>query len=431
MNIIDLFLNFNFIIPVVFTLCYFYQFVYIVIGLLKKYVPLEAKANHKYAVVISARNEANVIGNLITSIKEQKYPQELIDILVVADNCTDNTAQVARDSGATVYERFDDKLVGKGYALDWLFQQLKKDMPDNDYEAYIVFDADNVVDPNFVTEMNKSFDNGYRILTSYRNSKNYSQNWISAGYSLWFIREARFLNNPRTNLGTSCAISGTGFLVSAEIIKKNGGWIHHLLTEDIEFSVDSVLHGETIGYCEKAIVYDEQPVTFYQSYLQRLRWSKGFYQVFMKYGGKLLKGMLKGDYSCYDLLMVISPASILTIASTILNAIAIPFSLIFDPEKFVELLMALGGTIVSIYTMFFFVGVITTITEFKQIHCPLIKKILYTFTFPLFMLTYIPISVIALFKKVKWDPIKHSVSKSVSDICAEDHAEVSKESIKA
>ena len=418
----NLVVYFNFIISILFTMCYFYQFVYVFVGLVKKAPQLTAKRNHRYAVVISARNEANMIENLISSIKNQNYPSELIDTFVVADNCTDNTAEVARSCGAIVYERFNQQLVGKGYALDWLFKNIKEDMPDNDYEAYIVFDADNIVDPNFVAEMNKAFDNGYRVLTSYRNSKNYSENWISAGYSLWFLREAKFLNNSRMNLGTSCAISGTGFLVSADIIKKNDGWIHHLLTEDIEFTVDSVIHGEIIGYCEKAVLYDEQPVTLYQSYLQRLRWSKGFYQVFGKYGAKLFTGMLKGSFSCYDMLMTVSPAMLLTLASTVINLVAIVLGIIGDQHHLPMLFTALGQTLFGFYGMFFMLGVITTITERKQIHCSPIKKILYTFTFPLFMLTYIPISVIALFKKVEWKPISHSVSKTLSDICP-DHPE--------
>lgn len=408
--------HFNFIISILFTICYFYQFIFVLVGLIKKTPPLTAKKNHRYAVVISARNEANMIENLISSIKNQNYPSELIDTFVVADNCTDNTAEVARNCGAFVYERFNNQLVGKGYALDWLFKQLEHDMPGNNYEAYIVFDADNIVDPNFVLEMNKAFDSGYRVLTSYRNSKNYGANWISAGYSLWFLREAKFLNNSRMCLGTSCAISGTGFLVSAEIIKENGGWIHHLLTEDIEFTVDSIIHGEIIGYCEKAVLYDEQPVKFRQSYIQRLRWSKGFYQVFGKYGAKLCAGMFKGSFSCYDMLMTVSPAMLLTLASTVINIIAIIAGIIGDQQHLPMLFIALRDTLLSFYAMFFALGVITTITESKRIHCSLFKKIIYTVTFPLFMLTYIPISVIALFKKVKWEPIQHSVSKSFDDI---------------
>ena len=267
--------------------------------------------------------------------------------------------------------------------------------------------------------MNKMFDNGYRIITSYRNSKNYGQNWITAGYSLWFLREAKFLNNPRMKLKTSCAISGTGFLVSADIIRNNGGWIHHLLTEDIEFTVHSIINGEKIGYCENAVLYDEQPSTFHQSYLQRLRWSKGFYQVLRNYGKNLLSGIFKRSFSCYDLLMTIMPAMLLTLISTVMNVIAIPVGIISKSVYLPTLLKTLGETFSSFYMVFFLLGAITTITEWKQIHCSSLKKILYAFTFPIFMATYIPISIISLFKKVKWEPIKHTVAKTPSEICAE------------
>ncbi len=407
----------NFIISLVFTLCYLYQGIYVIIGLLKSKQVSPARKNHSYGIVISARNEAGVIGNLIQSIKGQTYPAELIDIYVVADNCTDNTAEVARQFGANVYERFNNQLVGKGYALDWLFRQIKDNHCEKKYDAYIIFDADNVIAPTFVEEMNKVYDQGYRIITSYRNSKNYGNNWISAGYSLWFLREAKFLNNPRMRIGSSCAVSGTGFLVDADIFEKNGGWVHHLLTEDIEFTTDCIVNGEKIGYCEKAVLYDEQPEKFYQSYIQRLRWSKGFYQVFGKYGLKLIKGIFKGNFSCYDMLMTLMPAMLLTLFSSILNAIAVPVCILTRSIYTFSLLKTLVQTFLSFYGIFFVLGAITTITERKQIHCSLWKKVLYMFTFPIFMLTYVPISVIALFKRVKWEPIKHSVHTTVDEIC--------------
>ena len=119
--------------------------------------------------------------------------------------------------------------------------------------------------------MNKVFDSGYKVVTSYRNSKNYDTNWITAGYSLQFIREAKYLNNPRMMIKTSCAVSGTGYLVDSSIIKKNHGWKCNLLTEDIEFTVTNILDGEKVGYCEDAMFYDEQPTTFKQSWNQRMR----------------------------------------------------------------------------------------------------------------------------------------------------------------
>ncbi len=413
---------FNCIISVVFTLCYAYQFFYIFVGLLKKPLEFIAKKQHRFAVVVSARNESSVIGNLIQSIKSQNYPSELVDVFVIADNCTDNTAEVARNAGAIVYERFNKQQVGKGYALDWMFKIIQTDHADKNYEGYIIFDADNILDPNYIKEMNKVFDNGYRIITSYRNSKNYDTNWITAGYSLWFLREARYLNNARMQLGTSCAISGTGFLVSAEVIRENGGWIHHLLTEDIEFTTDSIIKGEKIGYCANAVLYDEQPTLFSQSYTQRLRWAKGFYQVFKNYGAKLVKGAFKGSFSCFDMFMTISPAMLLTLISIAINIVAIPVGLINQSPDLPLLVKTLAQTLMNFYGMFLLLGTITAVTEWNQIHCSKGKKILYLFTFPLFMLTYVPIAIVALFRKVEWKPINHSVSKSLTEICGEQKA---------
>ena len=409
----------NFMISVLFTICYAYQFFYVFVGLKSRGKKYTHEKEHRYAVVVSARNESGVIGNLIGSIKNQNYPEELIDVYVIADNCTDNTAEVAKNAGAYVFERFNKVQVGKGYALDWFFKRLEDENKDKLYDAYIVFDADNIVDTEFVREMNKVFDNGYRIITSYRNSKNYGENWITAGYSLWFLREARYLNNARMQLGTSCAISGTGFLVSSEIIRENGGWIHHLLTEDIEFTTDSIIHGEKIGYCADAVLYDEQPTTFKQSCRQRMRWAKGFYQVFGKYGKKLFCGMLKGNFSCYDMLMTLMPSMLLTLISISVNLIAIPFGMANHSSELPMLLKTIFETIMGFYAMFFVMGAITVTTEWKKIYCSNVRKVLFLFTFPVFMLTYIPISLVALFCKVEWKPITHNVSKTLQEICCE------------
>ena len=147
-------------------------------------------------------------------------------------------------------------------------------MPD----AFIVFDSDNIVDSNYVSEINKTFNNGYQVITSYRNTKNYGDNWISSGYSLWFLREAMYLNQPRWKIGSSCGVSGTGFLFSSKVLEECGGWNFHLLTEDIEFTADCIVNNRKIGYCPKAIFYDEQPTSFKQSVTQRLRWSKAIYK---------------------------------------------------------------------------------------------------------------------------------------------------------
>ena len=213
-------------IGLIFTLCYTYQFFYVFLAFVfrpRKYP--ECEQNKRYAVLIAARNEEKVIPELLKSIRRQTYPAELIDIYVIADNCDekDRTAAVSRELGAIVYERHNKELIGKGYALQMLLNNIKAEKGLRAYDAYLVFDADNVLRDNYFEEINKAYCAGNRILTSYRNSKNYGANWISAGYALWFLRESKHLNNPRSILHTSAAISGTGFLVDSDIIAKNGG----------------------------------------------------------------------------------------------------------------------------------------------------------------------------------------------------------------
>lgn len=412
--------NLNIMLMIFFTICYSYQFFYAFYALRRKPNEYKATKFHTYAAIISARNESAVIGNLINSIKKQNYPQELVDVYVVADNCTDNTADIARKAGAIVYERNNLKKCGKGYALDYIFNIIHSGENKDKYDGYMIFDADNLLDSNYILEMNKVFDNGYRVITSYRNSKNFDTNWISSGYSLWFLREARYINNVRMMLGTSCAISGTGFLIDSDVIKKNNGWKHHLLTEDIEFTVDMIINGEKIGYCDKAVIYDEQPTTFEQSWIQRLRWSKGFYQVFANYGHKLFKGMFRknGGFSCYDLMMTIAPAAIVSILGVIGNALVLIYGLLNleNPHILTSGLLGLGGFVLNFYFILLFFGTLTVITERKNIHCKTSKKILYLFTFPLFVFTYIPISIVALVRKVNWQPIAHTVTKSIEDV---------------
>ena len=290
----------NEVIGVLFFLFYLHQFIYIPISLFKKPRTYpETDQTKRYAVLIAARDEEACLPKLLESIARQTYPADQIDVYVGADNCTDATARLAREMGATVYERLDTTTIGKGYVLDFILQNIKAEKGSMDcYDAYFVFDADNILTPDYVEQMDRCYCAGNRIITSYRNSKNFDKNWISAGQALWFIREAHGLNNARSIIGSSAALSGTGFLVAGDIFEKNDGWKCTLLIEDIEFTTEQVLAGEKIGYCNSAMFYDEQPTKFSQSWRQRVRWSKGFFQVFRVHYPKLFCGIFHGSYSC-------------------------------------------------------------------------------------------------------------------------------------
>ena len=398
----------NVVLMFAFLLCYAYQFAYIPLAHLLRAKPHKKAALHRFAVLICARNEQTVICDLIDSLHAQTYPQDKLKIFVMADNCTDATACVARGAGATVYERFDTAHVGKGYALDALLRNIARDEPEG-FDGYFVFDADNLLRPDYVERMNETFSDG-NIITSYRNSKNYGDNWISAGYGLWFLRESKYLNHARTLLGTSCAVSGTGFLFSRRVLEEqDGGWPFHLLIEDIEFSVSHILDGYKIALCPEAELFDEQPVTFRQSWRQRMRWSKGYLQVLQQYGGKLLAGIFKGSFSCYDMSMNILPAFVLSVLSTVSNLSLLTLQ-IANGAGTAEATLAILQMLGSMYLTLFVIGAITTATQWKKLHTTAWKKVLYAFTFPVFMFTYLPISIAALFAKVEWKPITHSVT---------------------
>lgn len=394
------------LIAVLFFLCYFYQFVYIPVSWRRqKEKPILSRCN-RYAVLICARNEETVIGDLLDSIRAQTYPGALIHPFVMADNCTDRTAAVAAAHGATVYCRANKTLIGKGYALEALLAAIREDYPSG-FDGYFVFDADNLLSEDYIERMHETFSQGYEIVTSYRNSKNYADNWISAGYALWFLRESQYLNRARMKLGTSCAVSGTGFLFSRSILEELEGWPFHLLTEDIEFSVHEILHGRRIGYCEKAVFYDEQPTSFRQSWRQRTRWSKGYLQVFGKYGVNLLRGIFCGSFAAFDMSMNIMPAFFLSVAGLISEVLILILSILQGgaAAALPSLLRIFG----SMYGTLFLLGAITTATEWKRIHATSADKVKAVLTFPIFMFTYLPIAISAIFAKAEWKPIVHTV----------------------
>ena len=411
----SLLFNIPLFISLVFIICYFYQLVYMPIAILKKDRPLKEPVPHRFAILISARNEKNVLGDLLDSIRAQTYPQELMQVFVIADNCTDNTAEIARAHGAVVYERFNKEQIGKGYALDALLGHIREDYPDA-FDGYIVFDADNILMSDFVERMNETISSGYEIVTSYRNSKNFGANWISGSCALMYLRECQILNRARMKIGTSSSVQGTGYYFSHAVMERNNGWPFYLLTEDAEFTFESILQDYAIGYCEKAELFDEQPVTFKQSWTQRSRWVRGYVQVLKKYTIRLFGKILRGSFSALDMFLTIAPAAILTGAMLLVVLIRFVICLIYNLGlgkyglTLLELLVAVTG-------LLFMIGLIITISEWDKIHTTTAKKIKAVFAFPIFMLTFIPVTVHALIAKPEWKPIEHTFT--AADLLAE------------
>ena len=409
MLIYDVLKAFNVIFGILFLLCYAYQFFYIALGTFVKPIKYSrAKRQRAFAFIIPARNEENVIPQLCDSIRGQNYPSELIDVFVVADNCTDNTASVAREQGAFVFERRDTARVGKGYALGFVLDAIEKSIGLDSYDGFFVVDADNILDKDYVRRMNDCIDAGNGVVMCYRNSKNYADNHISAGYSRWFLRASRHLNLPRQYLGLSAEITGTGFFVSSDLLRRFGGWRWHCLVEDIEFTVNCLLCGEHIAFCYDAIVYDEQPTSLSQSVRQRIRWCRGYFQVARKYGVRLLRGLFRGGgFSFFDMTMSLLPAFLIGTIGVSVNFVLSVVILIFYSKLWRSLLMLLFTCAVAVYVLLLTVGILSGICEWGRIKAQRGRVILYFLTFPFFVLAFIPISLVSLFGKADWKPISH------------------------
>ena len=376
--------------------------------------------NHRFAVIISARNEENVIGHLIASLMRQNYPRECFDVYVVADNCTDATAQTSRDAGAIVYERFDEAHKGKGFALKWIFDIILAQRPD-DYDAFCIFDADNLVDPNYLAAMNRQLCCGQDMAQGYRDIKNPGDTWVSGSYAIYFWCLSRFYLRARDNAGLSCLASGTGFMFRSDLIRQEG-WNTSTITEDSEFSIQQILKGRKIVFAEDAIFYDEQPTKFKQSMRQRYRWAVGNVQCLILYLPQIFKkGRTNnvGRFALTDLViyLIAMPGTGLVVINLILTLL---MGWIVD-SSWVEILLQAVVPILCSLGIMFIHGIITVLMEKKDLRT-VVKGL---FGWPIFLYTWMYINLSAiLYRDTTWKPIAHTKSVSIESMAAENQGEI-------
>lgn len=393
------------------TIYWLYQLVVSLCSLVKlKDKPIIEDKQNRFMAIIPAHNEEKVVGNLIASLKKQNYPKELYDIYVIADNCTDNTAKVAKEAGAIVYERFDEEHKTKGYALNWfLKQKIEENAP---YDAFCIFDADNIVDENFIKNMNKKLCQGEEVVQGYRDIKNPTDSWITAGYAIFYWTMNRFYHLARYNLGLSPLINGTGFMVKFDIIKPTG-WDTNTLTEDIEFSLKTIISGKKLGWATDAIVYDEQPVGFKQSWSQRSRWTVGHIQCLKEYTIPLAvavkehKTLMNFDGLLYMIGSI--PMFVLTIILLILNFVMYFSNGMSTLDLFINCLRYLLPT----FLLPIITAIMIMILDKKPIR-PMIKGLAL---YPLFLGSWLLINFKCLFKKqTKWEKIEHVRDIKINEV---------------
>lgn len=378
---------------------YLAYFLILACGIFKKDKnKISNKKKNNFAVLIAARNEELVIGNLVKSLKKQKYPKENYEIFVIVNNCTDNTKKVALEAGASIIE-CTEKVKSKGEVLKFAFNKLKDN---KEIDAYVIFDADNLVHSDFLNSMNDMINSGYSVAQGFRDTKNISDNWLSSSYAMLYYIQSLFINKARYNLGKSSFLNGTGFMVKKEVIDKYG-FDPITLTEDIEFTAMCAVNGEKIAFASKAITYDEQVVNFKDSLKQRKRWSLGAMQCLRNYGTTLIKkGIKEKRLECFDIVLFYFSV-ILQVITTLISFIYLIFMLCNSLNDTTTLITAL-----TLFLITFILGVTFRAIIMKKLGKGIKENIGGILLFDLFLLTWVPINFICLFiKDASWDQIKH------------------------
>ncbi len=403
------------VIGAIFSLYSVYFFVLGMCGVKKKKDLPAAPPSTRFAILIAARNEETVIGQLVDSLRAQHYPKGLVDIYVAPNNCTDNTRGVAVEHGARIFQP-QGVITGKGQVLTQAVDML---LASQRYDALCVFDADNLVHPDFLQKMNNARARGMKVVQGFRDSKNPTDTAVSTCYSVCYWILSKFYNAGRDALGLSALINGSGFMIDCSLLQRLGGWHTHTMTEDYEFSAQCLLAGEKVHYVPSAVIYDEQPLTFKQSWKQRRRWSTGSVQGMETHLSSLIEmGLRERRWVYFDLaLTYMYPiiqliSTVTTIASAVLLAIRIVRFDLMPPSLALALV---GAGIIG----FFLLCIILSYNMVRVYRRGRATDgaVRGAFYFGFFLITWVPINLISIFKKKKtWDPIHHTSAATVQDL---------------
>jgi len=301
-----------------------------------------------FAILIPAHNEAAVIASAVTSVLAMDYPHDRFSVFVVADNCADVTAALAREAGAMVYERHDEQAKAKGYALRWLLERLNAE--GRIFDAYVVVDADSRLSSRFLREMAAALASGALVAQAQYRVLNGDASWIAGLRAVAFALFNHLRPLGRMRLGWSAGLKGNGMCFRREIFERFG-WGSYSLAEDVEYHLELVAAGIHVWYVPEAVVEAEMPVTLGQARSQQARWERGRLDIARGRMRPLLRGFLRDrDLARIDAAMeiMLPPLSIL------LGAIVVALTLALVLRALPA--VALGVALLLLFSLHVFVG---------------------------------------------------------------------------
>ena len=222
-----------------------------------------------FAVLVPAHNEELLIGKTLHSLAQLDYPADRYAVHIIADNCTDRTAEIASAAGVHVHERTNATDRGKGHALAWAFDRLMHG--DTHYDAYVVLDADSVVDPALLTALSRGLARGALALQSHNAVLNAAESATTAlrWLALSLVNYIRPLG--RNVLGGSSTLTGNGMCLTHEMLERHP-WQAFGLSEDYQYYLLAVASGEKVLFVPDANVRSVMPTTARQLQTQDIRW---------------------------------------------------------------------------------------------------------------------------------------------------------------
>lgn len=378
---------------------------------------LRSKKQNYFCILIAARNEEKVIGNLIKSLKAMDYDKRKYEINVIINNCTDHTKEEALKAGAKVIE-CQRPINRKGQALEEAFEYTSDNKK---IDAYVIFDADNVVNDQFLKLMNDSINRGFKVAQGFRDIKNIDDNWITISYGIWYYVENFFYNRSRRFLNASAAINGSGFMITKKLIDKYG-FNTKTLTEDIELTCLCAIKNVKVDFVEDARFYDEEPDNLMVSCKQRLRWTKGSLQCMNRYFKGLIKGAFQGKLTCVDMLFrnasaLVQCLSIVTVITTIIYTLYYNATNIVINSGFVTNFIVLFSNSILLCCIAYIAQVLIGAFVLAYYKKDLFDLFYGIVLFPLFVATWVPVNVVALVKRnLTWEHIEHSRDISIEEI---------------
>ena len=235
--------------------------------------PYSLLSTPSFVLLLPAHNETLVLHAALNSLFEVEYPRECYTVIVIADNCTDNTAEIGRACGATVLERFNTEQIGKGYALEWALQQ---NLPA--YDAVVILDADTKIAPNLLQTFAEGLQNGHQAMQARYEVLNADESWRTKlmACALALAHIVKPLGRERLKL--SDGLKGNGMCFSRALVEQVP-WSGESITEDIEYTLRLCRAGHRVAFLPNTAVWAQMPTTGKQAASQRKRWEGGRYRL--------------------------------------------------------------------------------------------------------------------------------------------------------